>query len=84
MANHMKTQQAPADAEKIADILNWEAADAVLNGDEAEEEVFHYWANANGTITVADFDGLVIGVLGANEARSDRARADFIAHRISM
>jgi hypothetical protein len=27
---------------------------------------------------------LVIGVLGANEARSDRARADFIAHRISM
>tara|TARA_B100001123_G_C14807079_1_gene826764 strand:+ start:150 stop:347 length:198 start_codon:yes stop_codon:yes gene_type:complete len=64
MANHMNTQQAPAHAQKIADILNKEAAEAVLNGDESEDEVFHYWANANGTITVADFDGLVMGVLG--------------------
>ena len=60
----MKNQQALADAEKIADILNSEAAEVVLNGDEAEEEVFHYWANANGTITVADFDGFIMGALG--------------------
>ena len=56
-----------AEAAEIAERLNREAAQAVLNGDEAEEDVFHYWATetwpGGGTITVTDFDGLILGEL---------------------
>lgn len=51
-------------AEHVADMLNAEEVQGVEDGSQEEHEVFHYWANEDGTITVADFDGLVLGNTG--------------------
>jgi hypothetical protein len=47
----------------VARLLNEEQAEAVSMSVEDEHEALHYWLEDDGSITVADFDGLILGTL---------------------